>query len=76
MAARSYCACLPTARSSCALTPDQRVIVGGRRGKFRNWIASLVPRDEEVGYLMAMAPAGVGAMVGFSGVTDAIGHIA
>lgn len=54
------------------LTPDQQAIVGGSRENYSNWIGSLVPNDEEAGYLMAkaliaMAPAGAGEMVAFSG---------
>tara|TARA_R100001244_G_scaffold116183_4_gene86313 strand:+ start:9384 stop:10496 length:1113 start_codon:yes stop_codon:yes gene_type:complete len=37
------------------LTPEQRSIVGGPREHYRNWIGSLIPNDEEAGYLMAKA---------------------
>lgn len=55
------------------LTSDQQAMAGGSREKYRNWIGSLVPNDEEAGYLMAkaliaMAPAGAGEMVAFSGI--------
>lgn len=35
------------------LTPEQQSIVGGTRDRYRNWIGSLIPNDEEAGYLMA-----------------------
>jgi ABC-type sugar transport system substrate-binding protein len=55
------------------LTPDQQAIAGGSREKYHNWIGSLVPNDEDAGYLMAkaliaLAPAGSGEMVAFSGI--------
>ncbi|WP_438943593.1 ABC transporter substrate-binding protein [Pseudomonas zhanjiangensis] len=55
------------------LTPEQQQIVGGTRERYRNWIGSLVPNDEEAGYLMAKAliakRAGQPAsMLAFSGV--------
>lgn len=55
------------------LTPEQQMITGGSRDKYSNWIGSLVPNDEEAGYLMAKAlieltPAGVGEMIAFSGI--------
>ena len=37
------------------LTADQRALAGGPRQQYRNWIGSLVPNDEEAGYLMAKA---------------------
>ncbi len=37
------------------LTEEQRQLVGGPREQYRNWIGSLVPNDEEAGYLMAKA---------------------
>jgi ABC-type sugar transport system substrate-binding protein len=55
------------------LTADQQAIAGGSREKYSNWIGSLVPNDEDAGYLMAkaliaLAPAGSGEMVAFSGI--------
>lgn len=55
------------------LTPEQQLITGGTREKYANWIGSLVPNDEEAGYLMARAlieltPTGVGEMIAFSGI--------
>lgn len=35
------------------LTADQQRIAGSSRGRYPNWIGSLVPDDEEAGYLMA-----------------------
>ena len=35
-----------------ALTPDQMGLLGARPGKYPDWIGSLVPNDEEGGYLM------------------------
>jgi ABC-type sugar transport system substrate-binding protein len=37
------------------LTPEQRQIAGESREHYGNWIGSLVPNDEEGGYLMAKA---------------------
>lgn len=37
------------------LTPEQRQITGDSREHYANWIGSLVPNDEEGGYLMAKA---------------------
>ncbi|MDG1582664.1 ABC transporter substrate-binding protein [Pseudomonas sp. GOM6] len=56
------------------LTPEQQSLVGGTRGKYHNWIGSLVPNDEEAGYLMAsalfkLAPDG-GELLAFSGVKN------
>lgn len=55
------------------LTPEQQAITGSTREKYSNWIGSLIPNDEEAGYLMAKAliqltPTGVGEMVAFSGI--------
>lgn len=55
------------------LTAEQRAITGGPREKYGNWIGSLIPNDEEAGYLMAKAlieltPTGVGEMIAFSGI--------
>lgn len=55
------------------LTPEQQQIVGGTREHYRNWIGSLVPNDEEAGYLMAKALIAKrggrpGVMLAFSGV--------
>ena len=57
------------------LTPAQQRIVGGTREHYRNWIGSLVPNDEEAGYLMATAlidklHGQPGAMLAFSGVRN------
>ncbi len=35
------------------LTPDQQSLIGNSRGKYPDWIGSLIPNDEEAGYLMA-----------------------
>lgn len=35
------------------LTPDQQALVGGTREQYPDWIGSMVPNDEEAGYLMA-----------------------
>lgn len=56
------------------LTAEQQ-ITGGSRGKYHNWIGSLVPNDEEAGYLMAkslidFAPAQGGELLAFSGVKN------
>ncbi|SEQ71990.1 ABC-type sugar transport system, substrate-binding protein, contains N-terminal xre family HTH domain [Pseudomonas cuatrocienegasensis] len=37
------------------LTAEQQALVGASREQYRNWIGSLVPNDEEAGYLMASA---------------------
>ena len=55
------------------LTPEQRELIGGPREQYPNWIGSLVPNDEEGGYLMAkalFAKAGPGPtnLLAFSGV--------
>jgi ABC-type sugar transport system substrate-binding protein len=38
---------------SSTLTPDQQNLIGQSREKHPNWIGSLVPNDEEAGYIMA-----------------------
>ncbi|AOE86145.1 ABC transporter substrate-binding protein [Pseudomonas sp. TCU-HL1] len=35
------------------LTPDQQTLTGGTRERYPDWIGSMVPNDEEAGYLMA-----------------------
>ncbi|MFT5781634.1 MAG: ABC-type sugar transport system substrate-binding protein [Pseudomonas sp.] len=35
------------------LTPHQQILIGQSREKYPNWIGSLVPNDEEAGYIMA-----------------------
>ncbi|MDA8485351.1 ABC transporter substrate-binding protein [Pseudomonas resinovorans] len=35
------------------LTPDQQAVTGGTREHYPDWIGSMVPNDEEAGYLMA-----------------------
>ena len=35
------------------LTADQQDLIGESRGKYSNWIGSLVPDDEQAGYIMA-----------------------
>lgn len=55
------------------LTPEQQRIVGGTREQYRHWIGSLVPNDQEAGYLMAKAliaklDGRPGEMLAFSGV--------
>lgn len=55
------------------LTPEQQALAGGSREKYHNWIGSLVPNDEEAGYLMGralldLAPQDGGELVAFSGV--------
>ena len=55
------------------LTPEQQRIVGGTREQYRHWIGSLVPNDQEAGYLMAKALIAKlhgrpGEMLAFSGV--------
>lgn len=57
------------------LTAEQQALVGGTRGKYGNWIGSLVPNDEEAGYLMAealikLAPPEGGELLAFSGVKN------
>ncbi|MFG5862558.1 ABC transporter substrate-binding protein [Metapseudomonas sp. CR1201] len=36
-----------------SLTPDQQSVTGGTRERYPDWIGSMVPNDEEAGYLMA-----------------------
>ena len=38
---------------SSTLTADQQSLIGQSRERYPNWIGSLVPNDEEAGYLMA-----------------------
>ncbi|WP_068826786.1 ABC transporter substrate-binding protein [Pseudomonas sp. BMS12] len=57
------------------LTAEQQALVGGTRSKYANWIGSLVPNDEEAGYLMAralfaLAPTQGAELLGFSGVKN------
>ncbi|MCU1717014.1 ABC transporter substrate-binding protein [Pseudomonas sp. 5P_3.1_Bac2] len=37
------------------LTDDQQDIIGGTRGRYSNWIGSLVANDEQAGYIAAKA---------------------
>lgn len=37
------------------LTEDQQTLTGGTRERYPDWIGSMVPNDEEAGYLMARA---------------------
>lgn len=55
------------------LTASQREHAGAPRERYRNWIGSLIPNDEEAGYLMgkalaAMKPEGPVEMLAFGGV--------
>lgn len=55
------------------LTPEQQALAGGSREKYSNWIGSLVPNDEEAGYLMGQALMALAAeqgaeLVAFSGI--------
>lgn len=55
------------------LTPEQQALAGGTRDKYSNWIGSLVPNDEEAGYLMGqalleLAPESGTELVAFSGI--------
>ncbi|MDH4582891.1 LacI family transcriptional regulator [Pseudomonas sp. BN415] len=59
------------------LTPDQQSLTGGTRERYPDWIGSMVPNDEEAGYLMArslleqqerLAPGQPFDMLAFSGV--------
>lgn len=55
------------------LTASQRERTGNPRERYRNWIGSLVPNDEEAGYLMGkalarMKPSGPVEMLAFGGV--------
>jgi ABC-type sugar transport system substrate-binding protein len=61
---------------SSTLTPDQQELIGQSREKYPNWIGSLVPNDEEAGYIMASSliaqglrdkPAAELQMLAFSG---------
>lgn len=56
------------------LTEEQQRRVGGTRGKYANWIGSLVTNDEEAGYLMAKAlfrqAPGDRELVAFSGMKN------
>lgn len=38
---------------SSTLTPDQQKLIGKSREQYPNWLGSLVPNDEEAGYIMA-----------------------
>ena len=62
---------------SSTLTADQQSLIGGSREKYSNWIGSLVPNDEEAGYIMASrlielqqakAPGQPIQMLAFSGI--------
>ena len=62
---------------SSTLTPDQQQLIGQSREKYPNWIGSLVPNDEEAGYIMASGlitqalqadPQAVVQMLAFSGI--------
>lgn len=55
------------------LTPEQRERTGAPRERYRNWIGSLIPNDEEAGYLMgkalaAMKSEGPVEMLAFGGI--------
>lgn len=55
------------------LTPEQQRLIGGSRERYRNWLGSLVPNDEQAGYLMARALIGLtrgqpAEMLAFSGI--------
>ena len=61
---------------SSTLTADQQSLIGQSRERYPNWIGSLVPNDEEAGYLMAsrliergraLQPAGEMQLLAFSG---------
>ncbi|MDX5372559.1 MAG: ABC transporter substrate-binding protein [Pseudomonadaceae bacterium] len=56
------------------LTAEQQALAGGPRGRYGNWLGSLVPNDEEAGYLMAKALIAQAApgdeLVAFSGVKN------
>ena len=58
------------------LTADQQTLIGASRERYPNWIGSLVPNDEEAGYMMAsrliergraLQPAGEMQLLAFSG---------
>lgn len=62
---------------SSTLTADQQSLIGGSREKYANWIGSLIPNDEEAGYIMASrlielqqarAPGQPIQMLAFSGI--------
>ena len=62
---------------SSTLTPDQQQLIGQSREKYPNWIGSLVPNDEEAGYIMASGlitqalqadPQAAVQMLAFSGI--------
>jgi hypothetical protein len=62
---------------SSTLTPDQQSLIGQSREQYPNWIGSLVPNDEEAGYIMASGlieqaqqanPRAALQMLAFSGV--------
>ena len=58
------------------LTADQQILIGASRERYPNWIGSLVPNDEEAGYMMAsrliergraLQPSGEMQLLAFSG---------
>lgn len=58
------------------LTADQQTLIGASRERYPNWIGSLVPNDEEAGYMMAsrliergraLQPSGEMQLLAFSG---------
>lgn len=55
------------------LTAEQQALIGGSRERHRNWLGSLVPNDEEAGYLMgrdliALAKGQPAELLAFAGV--------
>lgn len=55
------------------LTDEQQALIGGSRERHRNWLGSLVPNDEEAGYLMgrdliALTAGQPAELLAFSGV--------
>lgn len=61
---------------SSTLTTDQQSLIGQSRERYPNWIGSLVPNDEEAGYIMAsrliergraLQPVGAMQLLAFSG---------
>ncbi len=55
------------------LTDEQQALIGGGRERHRNWLGSLVPNDEEAGYLMgrdliALTEGQPAELLAFSGV--------
>lgn len=55
------------------LTEEQQALVGGSRERYGNWLGSLVPNDEEAGYLMgrdliALAKGQPAELLAFSGI--------